>query len=162
MEIAPEEDVELCDEGAETNLKQTSTSDIIKVTSSQHGQEKKPSAVAAPAYSSIIGEYQRGSTRLPTNKVIQKTNDPSHPSYLTKELDAFYHVFIDRFQAIEKELMQNRLSSQEIITFLKNTSAGFAGQDKLTQQHQQLVHILEKIKTQPSLKDLFVHIVHFI
>lgn len=35
--------------------------------------------------------------------------------HLTKELDAFYHIFIDRFQKIEKELRINQISDGAVI-----------------------------------------------
>lgn len=38
---------------------------------------------------------------------------------LTKEMDAFYHVFIDKFQALEQELRSNQLAnSGRIVEFL--------------------------------------------
>ena len=43
-----------------------------------------------------------------------------NPYLLTKELDAYYHVFIDRFQKLENELQINHLSSKEVIAFFKN------------------------------------------
>ena len=38
---------------------------------------------------------------------------------LTKEMDAFYHVFIDKFQALERELKSNQLvNSDRTLEFL--------------------------------------------
>jgi len=60
---------------------------------------------------------------LPSYLNLQKQGQQSHilnPYLLTKELDAYYHVFIDRFQKIEKQITNNKLASGDIIRFLKN------------------------------------------
>lgn len=82
---------------------------------------------------------------------------------LTKELDAYYHVYIHRFQKLETELQTNQLSSEEIISFFKNekTKLGMHGSN-LALYSSQLMQTLEQLKSEPSLKDLFVHFIHFI
>lgn len=40
-------------------------------------------------------------------QMTQTSQQILNPTLLTKELDAFYHIFIDRFQKIEKELKDN-------------------------------------------------------
>jgi hypothetical protein len=38
-----------------------------------------------------------------------------HPVMLSKELDAFYHIFIDLLQKIEREVRVNQLASTNLI-----------------------------------------------
>ena len=47
---------------------------------------------------------------------------------LTKEIDAFYHVFIDQFQALEKELRCNQLAnSSRIVEYLSANHSAHGG-----------------------------------
>lgn len=136
-----------------------------------------------------------------------------NPVLLTKELDAFYHIFIDRFQKIENQISSNQLQTSNYIhifsgeaesdlqnhnfgiDLLKNPnvvaqnlakqakdSKGKAATPKkevpkqkpvvqqitgpqfiqLRQYHQQFKAILKQLRTEPSLKDLFPHLIHFI
>lgn len=49
---------------------------------------------------------------------------------LTKELDAYYHVYIHRFQKLETELQSHMLSSEEVIDFLKSERPERLGDSK--------------------------------
>lgn len=82
---------------------------------------------------------------------------------LSKELDAYYHVYIHRFQKLESELLNNQLSTEEIVTFLQNDRKVLGKKGStISLCSTQLMQTLEQLKTEPSLKDLFVHFIHFI
>lgn len=55
------------------------------------------------------------------------------------------------------------LSSKEVIIFMKNVaSPGSRSGSSVALFHSELMQTLDQLKSQPSLKDLFVHLIHFI
>ena len=88
--------------------------------------EISPKEVLTTVNKEAAGQAQSLKKQISTSYLktqqAQASQQILNPSLLTKELDAYYHIFIERFQQLEKELKNNQISDGNIIEFLKSAS----------------------------------------
>ena len=89
-----------------TLVVESSQKEIIKTDLTQMGEP----VIEAD---SLLPNYIKSQRAVSQQQIL-------NPTMLTKELDAYYHVYIHRFQKLETELQTHMLSSEEIIDFLQN------------------------------------------
>ena len=73
---------------------------------------------------------------------------------LTKDLDAFYTIFIKKFQAIERDISYQSQNG--------SNAAGRLDKDSIPMMSAQMREILSQVSTEPYLVNLLPHLIKFV